>query len=59
MSYYSEWKCGAMSDEEYDNYRRMENNRERYYDKKAFYEECWDYGDEDDDGYLDVEDYFF
>lgn len=43
MSAYSDWKCGAISREEYDDYCRWEDERDR-----AYYEDCM-YDDEEED----------
>ena len=42
MSAYSDFKCGAISREEYDDYCRWEDDRDRAY------EDCM-YDDEEDD----------
>lgn len=40
MSAYSDWKCGAISDEEYDDYCRWEEARERALEEAEYEEYC-------------------
>lgn len=45
MSAYSDWKCGAISEEEYNDYCRWEDARDRAYEPADY---CDDY-DEDEE----------
>lgn len=46
MSAYSDWKCGALSDDEYRDYCNWEARRDKYYEDMMFSET---YEDEDYD----------
>ena len=39
MSAYSDWKCGALTDEEYRSHCEWEERRDRYLYEKQFEEE--------------------
>ena len=48
MSAYSDWKCGALSDNEYKDYCNWEARRDKYLEAKM-YEEDWPDEDEEED----------
>lgn len=57
MSYYSDWKCGAIEDWEYEQYERWEAERDRYLEEASYLPYitknkmdrcCYDYDDYDD-----------
>jgi len=50
MSAWSDWKCGALSDEEYQNECARENRMERIYDMMddAECDESWEDDEEED-----------
>ena len=50
MSYYSDWKCGAITDQEYKMLCRQEEAWEAYYDKlmdanMKYWEENFEYAE--------------
>ena len=47
MSAYSDWKCGALTDEEYNSYCAWEEARDRYYEEREMYDTAYDDGDEE------------
>ena len=47
MSAYSDWKCGALSDQEYTDYCNWEARRDKYYEDKMFEESEEEEGEED------------
>lgn len=54
MSAYSDWRAGALTDEEYDFYSKWEARKERYWDERAAEKEYYtdddiDYFEEDDE----------
>ena len=46
MSAYSDWKCGAITEEEYNDYCRWEDNRDRAYEEVDYYDKDEDGGEE-------------
>ena len=48
MSAYSDWKCGALSEQEYNDYCNWEADRDRYFEEKELYEE-----ESEDEDYVD------
>lgn len=51
MSAYSDWKCGAITEEEYNQACAWEDARDRYYEDRMWMNEPeWDEEDEEYDG---------
>lgn len=51
MSAYSDWKCGAMSDDEYRDYCSWEARQDKYLEDKMFAEVYIDEEDCEDEDY--------
>ena len=55
MSAYSDWKCGALSDEEYADYSAWEARRDKYLEDMMYEDGPGDDEDEEDED--DFDDY--
>lgn len=52
MSAFSDWKCGAITDDEFKNHIQYEARKEKYYScrKDEYFEgDCFDGEDDDED----------
>lgn len=49
MSSYSDWKCGALTDDEYRDMANWEARRDAYYEAQMYAEDISDDEEEEDD----------
>ena len=54
MSAYSDWHCGAMTDDEYKYYSAWEARKDEYYEMREAERE---YYNDDDEDYFDEDEY--